>query len=173
MRILLSVLIYFIAFLTVQAQTTNPYAKAIKEQADLMGQAILQSNYNAFIKYTHPKVVEKLGGKEQMLADMESSINQMKAEGAEISSVKFGDPTGLISTNSDLQCILPQKLEINVTGGRLVANSTLVAVSKDKGKTWHFIDYAGMDIKALQQVVPEISEKLVLPVQQQPVFIED
>ena len=58
-------------------------------------------------------------------------------------------------------------------GGKISTSSTLIGISDDKGKTWTFIDAAGKDLATLRKVIPNLSDKLVIPKMQQPQFVMD
>ena len=51
--------------------------------------------------------------------------------------------------------------------------STLIAISNDKGENWYFVDTTGKDIKALQKLLPNLSDDLKIPKMTQPIFIEE
>jgi Neuraminidase (sialidase) len=47
-----------------------------------------------------------------------------------------GEPSAFIKVKKQLQCTLPDKIEIKMMGGTMSTNSTLIAISDDNGKTW-------------------------------------
>ena len=145
----------------------------VEEQAKKMGDLLLKKDLKSYIKFTYPVIVEKMGGEERMIEIMEQGNKEMEAQGTILSSVIFGEPSDIITTeNGELQCTLPQTIEMQVANGRLVSKSTLIAISVDQGKKWFFIDTSGKDIKMMKKALPNLSDQLKIDPIHQPVFYE-
>lgn len=138
-----------------------------------MANSLLKEDYQSFVRYNHPQLTETMGGRQKMVKTLEKMVNDMKSQGASFSSIKFGQPFAFIRTEYELQCLIPQTLEVKVPNGRIVTVSALIAVSMDEGDNWYFIDTGGKDIIAVRHVVPTLSDELVLPPKPQPVFYRD
>lgn len=159
------VIFFFSLFLTAcNGQTiSTDHSKAIKEQAEIMGQSLLKKDFNSFCKYTYPKIIEMVGGKQKMVELMERGAKEMLSEGTDFQNVTFGKPSKIITMDNELQCTLPQTIEMKVPNGKLVTNSTLIAISNDNGKNWYFVDASGKDIKTMKNTLPNLSGELVIP----------
>jgi len=168
-------LILFLFFLSAcNGQTkSSDFSKTIKEQANIMGQFLLKKDFNSFTKFTHPKIMEMMGGKQKMIEVMERGSKEMKAEGTDFLNVTFGKPSQIITEKNELQCTLPQTIEMKVPNGKLVYNSTLIAISIDKGRNWYFLDTSGKDIQSMKNLIQNLSKELLIPKQQQPTFYKD
>ncbi|MCE2963494.1 MAG: hypothetical protein LW842_10010 [Sphingobacteriales bacterium] len=167
------VTIVFILFFLIacNGQTKNfDYSKTIKEQAEMMGQLLLKKDFISFSKYTYPKILEMMGGKQKMVEVLDKGLKEMQSEGVAFLKVTFGEPSKIITIGNELQCTVPQTIEIKVPKGKLKANSTLIAISIDNGKNWYFIDTSGKDIQTMKKRLPNLSEELVIPETKQPTF---
>lgn len=178
MKKILTLLIAF-GFTLQAAAQKNEYTQAILLQADKMGRAFITKDYEAFIKYSHPTTVVMMGGEENMLEYIKTNFGQIEAEGVTFLNVNFGAPTEIIPVQNkdlnilELQCTLPQMVEMKVPGGQLTASTTLIAVSRDNGLNWYFIDTSGNDIITMRKIIPTLSPDIVLPEQHEPSFIAD
>ena len=153
------------------SQTTkNEYENKIQEQGEKMAKSLIENDFNSFSNYTHPKIIEMIGGKEQLVKTLEKGMKEMRSEGIEFISITIGNPSQIYKIESELQCTVPQSIEMKVPDGRIVANSTLIAISNDNGKNWYFIDTEKKDIQTLKKIVPNLSEKLVIPPAKKPLF---
>ncbi|MCW3084203.1 MAG: hypothetical protein JWP12_1569 [Bacteroidetes bacterium] len=146
------------------------YVEAIKAQSELMKQALLKSDFKAFIKFSYPKVVEMMGGDAKMIEALETSSKDMAAGGTVFNNVTLGEPSKTVKSGTELQCTIPQTIDMSVTGGKLTVKSTLIAISGDEGKTWSFLDTSGKDLRAMQFILPNLSAELVIPAAEEPVF---
>jgi hypothetical protein len=65
--------------------------------------------------------------------------------------------------------VLPATLQVSFPQGTVTQKSYLLGISTDKGKTWKFVDGAGMDNpKAKQVLLPVLPKTLQLPKKEAP-----
>ena len=138
-----------------------------------MGRLLLSKDYNSFTKYTYPRIIQLMGGKQKFIDRISTEAKNMESKGYKLSKVSFDDPSEIIVNNKELQCTIVETLEVKVPRGRLISKSTLIAVSSDGGKNWYFIDTSDNDIKKMQQMLPNLSGKLVLAKKNKPLFYQD
>jgi hypothetical protein len=79
----------------------SKYLKKIKKQAKTMGQLFIKKDFRAFVKFTHPKVVEMMGGKKQMIDFMEKGLKQMESQEISFINITFGEPTKIFTAGND------------------------------------------------------------------------
>ena len=161
------VLLTFI-FSAARSQNMN---SVIKTQAMEMVKALIRKDYTSFSKYIHPKVVAMAGGTSKMIQRLDTANQAAKQFGAEIKHINIGDPAKIITYKNELQTTLPQTTEMTTAMGGIFIESTLIALSDDKGKTWHFLDTSIYSIKDIKRAVPELSPELVIPPAKPPKLI--
>src|ERR1700741_2247993 len=144
----------------------------IKTQAMEMAKAMLKKDYDNFIKYADPKLVELGGGKEKMRPFMDTLTSRMKSFGAEIKKITIGHPYKVITYKRELQSSLPQTTEVSFLSGFIIVESTLIAISQDDGKNWYFIDTNFYNEKKLKEALPDLSPDLVIPPQKRPRIVD-
>ncbi len=154
------------------AQNDNLTTKLL-EQADDMGRKFVAKDYAGFLKYSHPKVVKSMGGEKKMIADTAKEMESLEKEGVTILSVKFGVPDKIIIVGDELQCTLPEMIEMQIVGGKLTTTTTLIAISSDKGVSWYFLDTSGNNLYSMKMLLPNLSDELNIPIPPDPSFEED
>lgn len=152
---------------------SSVYSKRIKEQAKAMGDFMLKKDFKSFAKFTYPKALELMGGEENMIKLMEDGEKGMTENGSFFMNVTLGEPSKVVENAGELQCTIPQVIEMKVSNGTLLVKSTLIAISIDKGKNWSFLDTADKTISDMRKVLPNLSEKIYLPPSQEPIFHKD
>ena len=151
------------------SQTQRVRAAAAENSA-----AITSGNYTRLVERTYPKVVEMLGGRDKMIEMVRSGIEDMKAHGNAILGAEVSEPKEVVTVGEKQFAIVPMIVRIQVPGGTLRSKGFLIAVSEDHGKTWKFIDGAGLhkapgtEREALVQVVPDFPARLSLPAWEPP-----
>ena len=136
----------------------------IKEQATKMGNAFMTGDYKTFAKYTYPTIVTMMGGEAKMSQMLTNTISDMKSKGMVFSSVTFGEVSRIVKHGNELQCTLPQHIEIKLPGGRIVNTSTLIAMSPNNGNTWTFIDTSKKDMATIRKALPNLSREIIIPI---------
>jgi hypothetical protein len=148
------------------------YKLKIKQQANEMNNFLLKHNFKSFAKYAHPALTKTLGGEKEMISALKNGFKQMEEEGNKLISIQIDEPAKVISIGEELQSILTETLEMSVPRGKFLTKSVLIAISKDGGKHWYFIDTSGKSLKKIQSELPGISDELIIPPPEQAKLIE-
>lgn len=156
-----------------KTNTTSNSVENLKAQAQKMREALLKQDFADFTQFTYPEIVKKMGGKDKMVAIMENGGRQMEASGSKFLDATFGEPSNFITAGNELQCTLPQTIEMKVPKGRYITKSTMIAISQDGGNKWYFMDTGGKDIEELNRALPNLSTELVIPKMEKPVFYDE
>ena len=143
----------------IYSQTSN---ENLNRQLKEMRTYFLAEDYAAFSAYTYPKVVEMMGGRENMIRATQSSMNQMKNEGFQIVDISFTDPSKFIEHKNELQCSLTQELTMKIPEGKVLATYTLIAISGDNGKNWKFMDTSGKPKATMLKYFPNLNPNIVI-----------
>jgi hypothetical protein len=146
------------------AQTDITNARiAMKKAAERMGWALVNKEYMAFMKTTHPKAIEMAeGGLEKMAQRLQSQVEGMERNANKIIAAWPGEPSAIIDTAGELQSTIPQKMKIELENGKIITETTLLAMSPDNGVSWYFMDANDRDIATIRKTFPNFSSKLVL-----------
>ena len=142
----------------------------IKIQAMDMAGALVKNDFNGFIKYMPPKVIEVAGGKQKLKLNMDSADAAMKQFNIEFKKIIIGHPGDIITYKEQLQCIVPQSTNMKTPLGEMYVETSLIAISMDKGKNWYFIDTNMYKADMLKTALPDLSPKLIIPPQKGPKF---
>jgi len=140
----------------------------IKTQAMEMAKAILAKDVEKAVQYMPPKLVEASGGKAKVLTVRDSMNKYMSMFGAEIKKVTIGNPGKIITYKDQLQTTLPQTTQVKFMESTVILESTLVAISEDKGLHWYFVDTNIYRSNKLKEALPNLSPELVIPPMKKP-----
>jgi hypothetical protein len=152
----------------------KPYTQnlqtTIKVQAMDMANALIKNNFIQFIRYMDPKIIDYVGGREKFKANMDTAAIKMKEFGAVFKKILIGNPGEIVSYKGQLQCVLPESTDIESILGTISAQTSLIAISLDNGKNWYFIDTNIYRADKIKSLTPDLSPKLVIPPQREPIF---
>jgi hypothetical protein len=143
---------------------------ALKQQATMLGKALINGNYNLILDHTYPNVFAGLGSKESMLKVIRQGMDRLKAQGMVFESVDIGSPGKFYKSGVEIQCLLPENMTMKVNNGRLIAHSYLLAITRDHGRKWYFLDLNENTLRNLHKVVPNLNQNIVIPDPVKPTF---
>lgn len=148
-------------------------SKKIKEQAELTAKALLQDDYETLIKFTYPKVVEMVGGRDKMISLIKKGKIEMAQQGISFETVIIGEPSKTVNAGNEIHCLIPQTIFMKVPNGKMKSETYLIAVSKDNGNHWFFIDTVNLTMNNVKSVLNNYNSELKIPAKKQPEFIAD
>lgn len=170
-KVCLVVVLSCISSYVIAQPALNKFKPVVKAAAKRMNDALVRKDIKTFVKTTHPKVVEMTdGGLAKVQSEIERQIASIEKEGSKILSAWPGEATSIIDTAGEYQCTIPQYMKMQLDNGNLTTQTTLIALSPDKGKTWYFIDMTDKSLAQWRTVFPTLSSKLVIFPQKEPKF---
>lgn len=141
----------------------QPISSLIRQQAVKLSKAMSEMDIKTFATYTYPTLAES--GKEMINAkgSLDSINKYRKMFGIEVKKILIGDVSAIVTHKKIMQATLPQIITLKTAMGEIETQTTLLALSKDAGKTWYFVDANMFQNKNTKSKLPELSPKLVIP----------
>ena len=172
LRIVVLGFVVAVGCLTVYADDSK--AAGVKKLAQELGDATIKGDYGQLVDHTYDGVVKLLGGREKAIKTIEAAMGTLKGQGITIKSYTVGEPGPFLAEGDNTFVVVPSKLEMSIPGGKALAKSYLLGISSDEGKTWKFVDGAGMSNKEFREKgIPKLPAKLTLPENEKPEIIKD
>jgi hypothetical protein len=139
--------------------------KNIRISAESMMAAFKVKDFKTFSQYMNPVIINMLGGLDSFAV---FTANQMKdISDTAVKLMQPGRILQIVTTSTDLQCVVEQHMVMELSGFRFASTSHLVGESLDKGKTWTFFDAADGGMAGAKDIKPNISPKLKIPKKRQ------
>jgi hypothetical protein len=162
--------VFTLSCLIAQNATADPQMERIRQAAQENSTALTKGNYDRLVDLTFPKVVELIGGRKKMIELLRSGTEDMKAHGSELLGAEVAEPKEVITSGKRRFAIVPVTVRVKVPEGTLRSQGFLLAISMDEGKTWTFIDGAGLTKENLAQLIPDVPSQLALPAKEEPIL---
>lgn len=148
-------------------------AANLKQQATQLVNATTHGDYQTMITHTYPSVVEASGGKDKMLEGIKASMALMEQKGASFDSGTVGVPGKFYHTSAETFSLVPDVTTLHFNHGKIINKGYLLAISKDKGKFWYFVDVNTFTYGSMKKFVPNLPKGLVIPAPAAPTFVPD
>ena len=164
------IVLLFVATLGVCASAQMPAAAdSLQAQAKRMANGLVSGDYNTFIHYLHPKILQMAGGADAMKQQLAQMSRQFSMSNVSFESVTLDSMSKFIKVAPTLQATIRQHTIMKVPNGRMAATSTLICLSSDNGTHWKFVDTNHKTLADMRQMLPNLSTALVIPPTQAPV----
>ena len=149
--------------------STQPQSKAgprevVRQLAQEFAAATINGDFERTADLAYDSVVEYLGGRAEMIAQMRKGLKTLKEVGTTFKSFDVGEPGEFINDGGTTFVVLPTENEMEMTTPplKLIDKGYLLGISSDGGKTWKFIDGTQMEI-AGDEIMPLLPKALKLP----------
>ena len=144
----------------------------LKDQAQQLCDAVLAADYNTVANLTYPKLIEVMGGRETYMSAIAQAMKETQSNVFRVVAVEVGEPRDAVEVGGESYAIVPTTMKMKVPEGTLVGEAFMIAVSRDGGQNWTFVDSGGrnLDQRMLKTLFPLAAEKLRIPETKRPVL---
>jgi hypothetical protein len=151
------------------AQTdTNIVRKEVVKDADSMMRAFARKDFIKFADYSHPGILKVMGGKANFILAVTSAMTTGELAEAKIEA-GIGELLQVIKTKGGYQALIEQKMVITIKKTQVSSTSALYGVSGPDGRSWKFADVGDKEKDVLNQFLPEMDKRLLIPKKKQEV----
>ncbi|HEV7700919.1 MAG TPA: hypothetical protein VGO43_11865 [Pyrinomonadaceae bacterium] len=159
-RVLLTLLLASVAQVAC-AQGGSDYP-ALQKQADEVAKATVANDFAKVADYTHPKLVQKMGGRERLITRIQQAADEIKGVGVTLIGAEMGKPSQIEKIGSVIFAVLPMKMIMRMPDGKYEGQSSMMAISEDGGQQWKFLD-GTIDQAHFEILFPEVKGKVAVP----------
>lgn len=159
-----SVLLVFFLLAPWQAQTDDALLESAREAAQKMSDAFHSKDYDTFMDFTHPTIIDDIGGREKM----KELISGGLGPGIEFISTQVLKAKKLFRKGDTYQCGMKQEQIMEVEGKRYLITGWLIGISYDAGKEWRYISVSNYTLDHMRKFFPELDKRLPVKPQKEP-----
>ena len=172
-KIKLIALTFFFLFSSNYLLGQSEVVDSVRNQAELVSKVLMNGDYESLVKYTHPIVIEKSGGKEIIVEAIKTTMEGMKNEGFVISSVEILDSIIVSKYEDQYHSLVPKLMKFEVDNSTIISKSYLFGFSDMEGKNWTFVEAESLASEEGSIFFPDFKTNINIPQKPQPIIIED
>lgn len=114
--------------------------KTVQKDVESMVRALYSGDVATVIDYTHPVILEGLGGRERALAMIDESMSPMLKKGLRIESFTFPRPPEFVEADGGVFAIVPTLLVLDLGGQRVESLNYQLGVLDGDGEKWRYAE---------------------------------
>jgi len=113
--------------------------------------------------YTHPNLTAYYGGKEQMIAQIQERISNMKKAKLIVKNIEIVDPIKVVTYQDEFHCLVTEKTTISFLHRDFELTNHMLGISKDGGRKWVFIEANLLRGEERKKYFPNLKTSIEIP----------
>jgi len=138
----------------------------VKTSATSYVNAFVEQDFEKMFFLTHPNIVSMGGGKKYVLEDITRERTSLASMNFDFQNGAIGTPGEVFEAEGELQVIIPVNYTVMIESEKYNSDSYLLGASSDDGETWRFVNLDQYDRESLKMFIPNLSDKIELPVKE-------
>lgn len=147
-------------FSWVSAPDEQEMQAIFKKDVEAMGQCLIAHDYDCFINYNHPMIVQSYGSKNDMKHLLSEAMSTFKDNGGEYKKVTFKDVAQVETKGKNIQAVVNQEVTFLKDNIESIEHQKVLAVSEDSGHSWYYINLSGMDRSKIEKFYPALNPNI-------------
>lgn len=135
----------------------------IQGKAKEFATAFVNSEFLKVAELTHPDIIKKNGGVDFVLEDLKVERTASSAQGLIYKDVEVMEPLKILMHEGEIQALVPVNYIMQLADKEYNNSAHLLAVSKDDGSTYSFINLMQFDAESLKFFVDNLSPDIDFP----------
>ena len=132
--------------------------------AKIASNATLSMDFKTLLNYTHPNVLNIMGGEEKGLELLKSTFNSMTDQGFVFEKADVISVSDIVFEQDEYRCYVEGFNQMKMPGMRIKSKSYLLGFFDSDKKIWYFIEADKVKNKALMdQIFPGFKTQMDIP----------
>ena len=137
--------------------------KQVQSDVKQIHDAVYDSDVDTTVKFTHPKIVEMMGGKEKAKSQLSKLFKQLKDMELKVESFKFHKDPVFVETKSARYAIIPTKIVLEVNGQRFDCLNYQFGQQKKDEKRWFYLEGSRINNQTVRLLFPDFPKDYKFP----------
>lgn len=143
-------------------QVKREYQQQIERDQRAFLEAVSQGDSSTLMKFMHPKLIEALGGADEMTRVLANGIEVMESSGM-TATATFPKPAEYIKTEGRLFAVVPLTITTTIEGKAFEVNGCQVGILEKGTTEWKYVDLSKLDPETVKQLFPDFPADYPLP----------
>ncbi len=145
---------------TGSAPSEEALSAIFKKDVEAMGKCLITGDYDCFIDYNHPMIVQSYGSKSEMKHLLNEAMRTFRDNVGDYSKIQFQDVEQVERKGKNIQAVVNQDVTIVKEMNESIEHQKVLAVSEDGGHSWHYINLSGMDRSRIEKYYPALNPNI-------------
>ena len=163
-----SFLVGLFVVLLAQSPHKSPQAPLDRDRVVADVRAILQALYRddveVLLKYSHPKSIEALGGRDRAKVSLEKAMAYFRERGMKLEELEFpAEPEFIPGRDRRLYAVVATRSIVSGMGTRVLSWNFQLGVREGSGKDWVYLEGSPLTPEILASWIPDFPKEHKFP----------
>jgi hypothetical protein len=136
----------------------------VQTQVASLLRALYRGDIETFLAYSHPKVIESLGGSENARVGVSELFGRIRASGVELDAIEFPEPLRFIKGPSTQFVIVPTLIRVSAMAAvRVESRSFQVGLLEPGTSTWKYVEGSRLTPFNMEVLLPGFPAGIHMP----------
>ncbi len=135
----------------------------MQRDVDAMAGGLYSGNLDIVLDYTHPAIVEGLGGREQAREKMAAAVTPMLQKGCRVDAFRFPKPPEFVRTDVAVYAIVPTLMTLSMGDERTESLNYQFGVLDQGTKKWKYIEGSRINAANVNSLFPDFPANYPFP----------
>jgi len=113
---------------------------SLKSQAQALSDAVVNRDFEKLVGCSHPTLVEYLGGREKMIADIKKVFeDSFDKQGVKLLGFRYPGVEQEVKIDNEIFVVVTEIVQMQIRETKYEGDGSEVAISADGGKNWKFV----------------------------------
>ena len=130
-------------------------AEQVQRDVDLCVRAVYRGDVDTVLRFTHPMILEKLGGLDRVRADMEPIARQAVARKMSVESLTFPRSPDILQAGARRFAIVPTLIVIRAGDERMESLNYQLGVLEPDASGWKYVEGSRINSENVRDLFPD------------------
>ena len=151
------------AFGAIHVSGSPEQIKTVQSDVTIIIHAVYDSDHETALRFTHPKILEMMGGKEKVTEALKEAFSTFEALDMSIESLAFPEAPRFFAGKENVYVTVPTLTIMVANGKRVESLNFQFGIRKQDEEEWTYIEGSRVTKESLKQLFSDIPESIELP----------
>ncbi len=135
----------------------------VQEDARKLSNAVYNADVDTVLGYTHPKIIEMMGGTSQAKSALDAAFSKFQLLGMKLESMTFPKAPTFLKTDVNHFVIVPTKIIISANGQRLESLNYQFGIRRIGTTQWKYVEGSRINKQNVTTLFPDFPADYEFP----------
>lgn len=138
-------------------------AELVENDVRTLQNAAFDGDVDVVLEYTHPKIIEMLGGREKAKEDFQPKVARHKSLGMKVDSLTFPNTPTFLKSDTNEFVVVPTLILVSANGQKVEALNYQVGTRKIGTSKWTYIEGSRLKQQNVRDFLPDFPADYEFP----------
>lgn len=135
----------------------------VQQDVRKMMAAVYASDVDTVLSFTHPKIIELMGGKDRARSTLRTAFSQIESRNMKLESLVFPEAPTFLNTDMNRFVVVPTKSVVSARGQRVESVNFQFGIQANGTKAWKYVEGSRINQQNVGSLFPDFPSDFEFP----------